>query len=206
MERGELMKKCNYCGKEYPDAATICVIDHEFLVDVIPSSTGSQPSSHDQKSGSATCPNCGMIGGYRPIMVARGSFSFPIFFMGGIFAIIFRNAGRGRMVRCNNCETSFAVQTPFSKLAKILFWICVGPMIVFAVLLLFGVVVVNRHTPFRAEHWSLLYSFLQSGTWIEQLQRTADFVCFSVHRFQPLAFFPVVASYVVFKTRFCIAS
>ena len=137
------MKKCSYCGKEYPDEATICAIDHEFLVDVIPSSTGSQPSSRDQKSGSATCQNCGMIGDYRSVIVPRGSFSFPILIVGGIFAVIFRNAGRGRMVRCNNCETSFAVHTPFSKLAKILFWIFVGPAIVFAVLLLLKLVLMS---------------------------------------------------------------
>ena len=26
------MKKCTYCGKEYPDEATVCAIDHEPLV------------------------------------------------------------------------------------------------------------------------------------------------------------------------------
>jgi uncharacterized Zn-finger protein len=137
---GNVMKKCNYCGKEYPDEATVCAIDREFLADVIPNSAGPQSSASNQKSGSATCPNCGISGDYRPIIVARGSFSFPIFFAGGIFAVIFRNVGRGRMVRCNHCETRFTVHTPFSKLAKILFWILLGPMIVFAVLLLLNLV------------------------------------------------------------------
>jgi hypothetical protein len=38
------MKKCMYCGKEYPDEATICALDGEPLKDFAPSS-GTTPSS-----------------------------------------------------------------------------------------------------------------------------------------------------------------
>jgi hypothetical protein len=30
------MKKCPYCGKEYPDEATNCAIDNELLLDKPP--------------------------------------------------------------------------------------------------------------------------------------------------------------------------
>src|SRR5450432_583699 len=32
------MKKCPYCGKEYPDDATNCAIDNELLLDNFPQS------------------------------------------------------------------------------------------------------------------------------------------------------------------------
>jgi ABC-type phosphate transport system permease subunit len=35
------MKKCPYCGKEYPDTATICEIDAQLLAQISPPSSGS---------------------------------------------------------------------------------------------------------------------------------------------------------------------
>jgi hypothetical protein len=36
------MKKCTYCGKEYPDDATVCVLDEQPLKRVGPPPIGSQ--------------------------------------------------------------------------------------------------------------------------------------------------------------------
>ena len=36
------MKRCTYCGKEYDDTATVCVIDREPLVQVVLKSPGNQ--------------------------------------------------------------------------------------------------------------------------------------------------------------------
>jgi hypothetical protein len=34
------MKKCSYCGKEYPDDATVCAIDGQPLEPIVPPPTG----------------------------------------------------------------------------------------------------------------------------------------------------------------------
>jgi hypothetical protein len=38
MQRRREMKKCPYCGKEYADDATNCIIDNELLLDNSPQS------------------------------------------------------------------------------------------------------------------------------------------------------------------------
>jgi hypothetical protein len=41
------MKKCTYCGKVYPDEASLCAIDHQPLLEIV--SKSSDPSSINAK-------------------------------------------------------------------------------------------------------------------------------------------------------------
>jgi hypothetical protein len=43
------MKQCTYCGKEYPDEASICAIDAQPLRDVVPPLPASPPSPVSEK-------------------------------------------------------------------------------------------------------------------------------------------------------------
>ena len=40
------MRRCTYCGKEYDDAATVCAVDLEPVVPVLPAPEGSSPQSN----------------------------------------------------------------------------------------------------------------------------------------------------------------
>lgn len=55
------MKTCPYCGKEYPDDATICLTDRELLTDNISKSQVSKDETVDASLGKntphLTCPN-----------------------------------------------------------------------------------------------------------------------------------------------------
>jgi hypothetical protein len=73
-------------------------------------------------------------------MELRGSFSWLVFFAGGLLAVLFRNAGRRRRVRCNKCETVFNVRTPLSKVSLVIFWLLVGPTVVALIFLLIALV------------------------------------------------------------------
>lgn len=69
-------------------------------------------------------------------MELRGSFSWLIFFAGGIFAVLFRNAGRRRKVRCNQCEALLTIRTPLSQVSLFFFWLLISPTIVVLIILL----------------------------------------------------------------------
>jgi len=71
------------------------------------------------------CPGCGAVGDYSPAVELRGSFSWPVFIVGGFFAVLFRNAGRRRKVKCNQCGHLFYVRTPLSNLSLLFFWILI---------------------------------------------------------------------------------
>jgi hypothetical protein len=77
----------------------------------------------------ATCPTCGAMDDFSFTVEPRGSFSLLAFLGGGLPAVIFRNMGRGRRVRCNKCEARFYVRSPFSKVARVCFWLLVAPTI-----------------------------------------------------------------------------
>jgi hypothetical protein len=81
------------------------------------------------------CPACGAVD-YSPTVELRGSFSWPVFLAGGIFAVLFRNAGRRRKVRCNQCEAVFEVRTPLSKVSLVLLWLLIFPTIISLVILI----------------------------------------------------------------------
>lgn len=83
------------------------------------------------------CPACGVANDYAPTVELRGSFSWIVFLAGGIFAVLFRNAGRRRKVQCKQCETLFYIRKPLSFLSLVLFWLLLSPVIV-ALLMLLG--------------------------------------------------------------------
>src|SRR6266496_669546 len=120
------MKACPYCGKQYSDDAIVCPIDRQPLND--------SAELHQKVSAMpgprVLCPVCGASDDYTPTVELRGSFSWPVFFAGGIFAVLFRNAGRRRKVRCNKCETLFNIRTPLSKVSWVLFWLLICPTII----------------------------------------------------------------------------
>lgn len=83
------------------------------------------------------CPVCGAFDGYKPAVELRGSFSWLIFLAGGLFAVLFRNAGRTRRVRCNKCGALFNIRTPLSIVSLVIFWLLVAPTIIGLAFLLF---------------------------------------------------------------------
>ncbi len=123
------MKICPYCGKQYPDDALLCSIDRQPLEGIAesPQRISKAPVPKVQ------CPACGASDDYTAAIELRSSFSWPVFFAGGIWAVLFRNAGRRRKVRCNRCETRFYIRTPLSKISLVLFWILICPTIVILV-------------------------------------------------------------------------
>jgi len=123
---GASMKACSYCGKQYPDEAIVCSIDGQSL---------DGPTESRQATG-VLCPACGASDGYTPTVELRGSFSVPVFLAGGLLAVLFRNAGRSRRVRCNKCEAVFSVRTPLSKVSLVIFCLLICPTIVALIILL----------------------------------------------------------------------
>jgi uncharacterized membrane protein YvbJ len=133
------MKSCSYCGKQYPDDFVTCPIDGTSL--------GNSDGMNQKIKISAqkrTCPACGAVEDYSSAIELRSSFSWPIFFVGGLLAVMFRNAGREKRVRCNKCEQLFNIRTPISKLSRAVFWILVCPailtLITFLIVLIAGIV------------------------------------------------------------------
>ena len=124
------MKSCPYCGAQYPEDAVTCAADGHPL----DRSTESPQQSGGTVSG-VRCPACG-AGDYSATVELRGSFSWPVFFAGGIFAVLFRNAGSRRKVRCNHCKAVFEVRTPLSRVSLVLLWLLICPTIIGIVLLM----------------------------------------------------------------------
>lgn len=83
------MKSCPYCGGQYPDDVVICAIDHRELEDLkeSPQTTKSTPVL------SVLCPACGVSDDYTPVVELRGSFSWGTYLAGGLFGVLFQNAG-----------------------------------------------------------------------------------------------------------------
>jgi hypothetical protein len=130
------MKICPYCGKQYPDEATVCPTDQQPLA----SSTESQKEARSIAPTGVACPACGATDDYKPAIELRGSFSLPVFLAGGILAILFRNAGRGRKVSCNKCAAQFYIRSPLSKISRVIFWLLVGPTIVAVIIFLLAMI------------------------------------------------------------------
>jgi hypothetical protein len=117
------MKTCSYCGKQYPDDVEVCVLDQHPL-GAAAASTGGGASPN------VTCPQCGAADDFTQVVDFRGSFSLPAFLFGGFIAVMFRNAGKARRVRCNKCEARFYVSSPLSKISRVIFWLLVTPGII----------------------------------------------------------------------------
>ena len=126
------MKSCPYCGAQYSDNVEVCPVDQHTL------ESPTIPRTETKKAPAPVtpCPACGAVDGYTPVVELRGSFSWLIFFIGGIFAVVFRNAGRRRKVRCNKCEATFYIRSPLSIVSLAIFWLLMGLAIVFLILLL----------------------------------------------------------------------
>ena len=120
------MKTCPYCGKRYPDDAMVCTTDQTPLVERLPENT-LPTGPHLSAKSTTTCPKCGAFDGYEPAIGLRDSFNFFALATGGILGLIFLNAGRAKRVRCNKCKAIFSVRPPFSKVARVIFWVLVGP-------------------------------------------------------------------------------
>lgn len=116
------MKTCSYCGKEYPDDAEVCALDQQPLKGLAEASAGNA-------SPKVICPQCGAADDFTPVPEVRSSFSLPVLLLGGLIAVVFRNAGRPRRVRCNKCEARFYVSSTFSKISRVIFWLLVAPSI-----------------------------------------------------------------------------
>jgi hypothetical protein len=117
------MKSCPYCGARYGDDAVACTADGYAL--------GNLTESGEDLGKVATprvrCPHCGAADNYVSAVELRGSFSWLAFLAGGLLAVLFRNTGRERRVRCNQCDALFSVRTPFSKVSRVIFWLLVCP-------------------------------------------------------------------------------
>jgi len=117
------MKACSYCGKQFSDDMEACPFDQQPLKGVVETPPEVVPPE-------ATCPQCGAAGDFTPVIELRSSFSLPVFLFGGLFAVLFRNAGRPRRVRCNKCEARFSVSSSLSKISRAIFWLLVTPSII----------------------------------------------------------------------------
>jgi hypothetical protein len=126
------MKSCPYCGAKYPDEIAVCPIDQHPLEE--PDKSQTDVPKTPKKI--APCPTCGATDGYMPTVELRGSFSWLIFFMGGILAVVFRNAGRRKKVRCTKCDATFFIHPPLSRISVVIFWLLIAPTILFLFILL----------------------------------------------------------------------
>jgi len=113
----------------------VCAIDGHPL----DSSAEAQQESGGTALPRVQCPACGAADDYAPTVELRGSFSWLVFFAGGILAVLFRNAGRRRKVRCKKCEALFDIRTPLSKVSLVIFWLLICPTIVTLIVLLVAV-------------------------------------------------------------------
>lgn len=125
------MKICVYCGQRYPDEATLCSVDGQILEEA------AEPGRpiKDQSRAKVVCPKCGAPDDYKPALELRGSFSWILFFAGGIWAVLIRNAGRTRKVRCDNCSAIFEIQPPLARTTRLIFWVLVCPAIIGGIIL-----------------------------------------------------------------------
>ena len=117
------MSKCSYCGRENDGTAAACSscgtpIELE----------GREEANLSQVKGAA-CPKCGARDNYTKAVKLRSSFSLGTFLLGGIFAVIFFNAGQPRRVRCNQCDTFFNIRTRAGKVSLAIFWLLIAPAI-----------------------------------------------------------------------------
>jgi hypothetical protein len=90
----------------------------------------------ESSSAKAHCPSCGATSGFAPAVELRGSFSWFVFLAGGIFAVLFRNAGRRKKVKCNNCGTLFEIRSTLSTVSLVFFWLLICPTVITLIILL----------------------------------------------------------------------
>lgn len=136
------MRVCSYCGRENDDSLTNCKECGTELD--LPASSSNAPNPAARKP--IICPKCGAADSFKPAVELRTSFSPLAFLAGGLLAVAFRNCGQERRVQCTECETLFGIRTPFSKAAKVIFWLLVSPTIlVLAAFLLIMITNLFKH-------------------------------------------------------------
>jgi hypothetical protein len=91
-------------------------------------------------SGEMRCPTCGATDNFTPAVELRASFNWLVFLAGGLLAIVFRNAGRPRKMRCNQCAAIFETRTSLSTLSLVIFWLLIGPTIIALIWLLVAMI------------------------------------------------------------------
>lgn len=112
------MKTCSYCGNQYPDDAAACPIDGQALGQ----GTEAVKTADVAVAPRFCCPSCGTADDYSPAVELRGSFSVPLFLLGGIFTVMLRNASRPKRVKCNKCGELFDIRPPVAMVWTFLFW------------------------------------------------------------------------------------
>jgi hypothetical protein len=117
------MKVCSYCGRENDAGRTVC---QECGVSL----PGTEGTGGAPPKPVIACPACGVQNNYKASIALRGSFSWLIFFLGGLLAILFHNASRQRRFQCNACGAFFGVRTPLSKLWLFVLWLLIAPTII----------------------------------------------------------------------------
>ena len=133
------MKKCSYCGIETEQPLEFCLGCGTKLDegDVTKLKVGDPPAAPRTQRPAFACPNCGETENIKSAMPLRSSFSLPLFLLGGIWAVVLRNASHQKRVQCSKCESFFNVHTPTSRLSSICFWFLMGiPLTIVIVILL----------------------------------------------------------------------
>ena len=126
------MKTCWSCGKEYPDSATTCALDHRPLIaKQLPNHPA--PTTETPLIYPDACPLCGEFAGHKPVVNLRESFNWMALLGGGILAVLLLNASRAKRVQCNACGEIFSHREPLSTISLIAFWLLVTPMILLVI-------------------------------------------------------------------------
>ena len=123
------LKACPHCGAHYSDDSVTCV--DGYLLGAPAESRGEFGNVGVPRF---RCPACGAADDYTPTVELRSAFSWPVFLVGGFLAVLFRNAGRRRKVRCNKCEKLFDIRTPLSRVSLVIFWLLISPTILVLVI------------------------------------------------------------------------
>lgn len=123
------MKICRYCGKEFPPETEVCPFDRHPLEGLREGAIQTRASPPR-----VVCPKCGAAGDFSDVVGTHASFSWPAFLAGGIFAVLFLNAGRMKRVRCNRCEARFYIRRPYTTVSRLIFWILVAPVLTLLIL------------------------------------------------------------------------
>jgi hypothetical protein len=118
------MKVCSYCGRENDGMLTAC----RGCGVILPDTEGSAAPAKSKPA--VVCPACGACDDYKAGIALRGSFSWLVFFLGGLIAIVFHNASRQRRVQCNACGAFFGIRTPLSMVSLVVFWLLIAPTII----------------------------------------------------------------------------
>lgn len=121
------MKTCPYCGKRYPDTASVCELDQQPL-------KGESPRRANPRALEGTCPACGVADDFYHVVEPRSAFNLLVYLAGGVPALIFWNAAKSRRVHCHHCGAGFNIRSTLARFCGIIFWLLVAPTIIALIL------------------------------------------------------------------------